>query len=973
MKVRGDGGDNGPNNFLTDCEKALPEHYRLIRSIGRGGMAEVYLAKDTRLNRLVAIKFLNSELQKHPDRMRRFKQEARTASALNHPNILTIHDIGDNEGVQFIISEYVNGETLASRISRGKIPIPEAIDIVLQIGSALKESHNAGIVHRDLKPENVMIRHDGSAKVLDFGLAKDTGNNFEETVEFDANELTRVSTSPGLILGTPRYMSPEQARGGQLDGRTDIFSLGIILFEAVTGHRPFDGGSLADVIAAIIGKEPPSLEQYVDNPPIELARVIEKALQKDPDERYQSMEPLLLDLKDVKQELVANSYSGAGTVTTKVISPTPATVAVQRNVRLKWVIAASAASIFALGAWWLIERTNDATPGMKVSMTSVSITSWNATAGESIFAGSFSPDGKMVAFSSSKTGSTEIWVKPTVGGDPIQVTKNGFYNQYPVWSQNGQELAFFSRRSGSNGIWRVSFTGGNELQMVSGVAPTARPIQWYDGKIYYQEGLDIFVADDSAGKREQLTDFESQGVRPFSIAISPDASAFAISVRDGDVWKIKKKQFIADQFVDVASSKEQIENISFDHNGRSIVYSAAVEGTLQIFRVDWPGATSAQISNGSADQFLLDVSADGSRVLFGSVSESSDLWVLNTENQSESPVVNDVPLEYWPDLSPDGKSVVFQSVAQPDRPFRGSILVSQLLSRASSPTIVSTDGISPVWSHDGQFIAFFRRSASRFAIWKSRATGAEAMKIADGLGVPFSYLSTPYLKKGIGHISWSPDDKSIAYSCISDRISNICVASSDGSPENPLTSNSDPKESFRYPVWTADGKLVVCASESGPPPGGSPSYKLWQLSAARSEQRIVYESAQPFVFLGIAPTGDQAFIAEKADADLSPTPDITRLFVVSLTTKAKKLIATLDKAYISNIQLSRDGQSIAFVTRQANISEIWVTSTHGDRPKKLLAENDPKTLISSLSWGQDHKTIIFGKQTRTNLISMLAN
>src|SRR5688572_7897419 len=249
--------------FANDYQNALPGHYRVIELLGRGGMAEVFLAADQRLGRNVAIKFLNSEFRKDAERMRRFNQEARAASALNHPNILTIHDIGEKDGVQYIVSEYVEGETLGSRISRGKISLSEAVEIPIQIASALAASHKAGIVHRDMKPDNVMVRRDRSEKGLDSGLAQETGNDYSNMPDFDARTLDRISTAPGLILGTPQYMSPEQARGSHLDARTDIFSIGIILFEMVTGHSPFKGNSIADTIAAIVSKEPRRIEEYL--------------------------------------------------------------------------------------------------------------------------------------------------------------------------------------------------------------------------------------------------------------------------------------------------------------------------------------------------------------------------------------------------------------------------------------------------------------------------------------------------------------------------------------------------------------------------------------------------------------------------------------------------------------------------------------------------------------------------------------
>ncbi|MEO7660691.1 MAG: serine/threonine-protein kinase, partial [Pyrinomonadaceae bacterium] len=228
-------------------QKDLPSHYRLIRMIGSGGMGEVFLAEDTRLGRRVAIKFLNDTFKKDPDRMRRFDLEARSTSALNHPNILTIYDIGGADGVKYIVSEYVDGETLWTRLGSGRLSVRVCLEIAIQIASALKAAHEAGVVHRDLKPDNIMLRSDGSVKVVDFGLAKASGHAMSGG---EANTLEAVTTSPGIILGTPRYMSPEQTRGISLDGRSDIFSLGIIVFEMLTGSSPFGVGSTVDIISA---------------------------------------------------------------------------------------------------------------------------------------------------------------------------------------------------------------------------------------------------------------------------------------------------------------------------------------------------------------------------------------------------------------------------------------------------------------------------------------------------------------------------------------------------------------------------------------------------------------------------------------------------------------------------------------------------------------------------------------------------
>jgi len=579
----------------------------------------------------------------------------------------------------------------------------------------------------------------------------------------------------------------------------------------------------------------------------------------------------------------------------------------------------------------------------------------------------------MVAFSAAKSGETEIWVKSTGGGDAIQVTKNGFYNQYPVWSDDGQDIAFFSRRASNNGIWRVAFTGGQELQVINGIAPSARPIRWSNGKIYYRDGNELFVADEKSGDRKQLTDLASQGIQPLAMTISRDGSKFAVSVRDGDVFRIKTGRSDFESFVEVATSKGQIENICFHPNGNSVFYSASIDGTLQIFRADGQGAAPIQISNGNADVSIQDVSADGTKVLYGSIGETSDLWTVDSQTLQEAPVANDVPLEFWPDLSPDGRSVVFQSVEQPDRPFRSSIVVKDL-SASTGSNVVSSEGFATIWSHDGSSIAFFRRTDNGFGIWKVGRTGADAMKLVDGLSTPFSYLGTPYLKRGIGHLSWSPDDQALAYSYRSEGISNIWLVRLNGTRANPLTLNTDPNETYDSPVWTADGKYIVFVSQGASMQGGSKVYRLWRFGIESSEQQLAFESTEPFLFTGFVSGREQAVIAENPNpSDQSPTPAVIRVYLISLESHAKEFVAQLDKAYLYNIQVSRDGRTIAYITRRDNVSELWTVAVAGGKPKKILVENDPKNLISSMSWSPDNKTIIFGKQSRTNTLSILAN
>jgi eukaryotic-like serine/threonine-protein kinase len=277
-------------------------HYKVQSAIGAGGMGEIYLARDTRLRRDVAIKILPENLTQNASAIERFMREAYAASALNHPNILTIYDIGEQERIHFIATEFVEGQTLRQKLENSFLNLTETLDISVQVAGALVAAHEAGIVHRDIKPENIMIRTDGYVKILDFGIAKLIEREPQKS-DAEAATLVQSATVPGMILGTAAYMSPEQARGLETDARSDIFSLGIVLYEMAAGSPPFSGATIADLIAAILKSEPKKLSGFVKNIPSELEWSVTKTLSKDREERYQTVRELLADLKRLKQRL----------------------------------------------------------------------------------------------------------------------------------------------------------------------------------------------------------------------------------------------------------------------------------------------------------------------------------------------------------------------------------------------------------------------------------------------------------------------------------------------------------------------------------------------------------------------------------------------------------------------------------------------------------------------------------------------
>ncbi len=329
--------------------------YKLLAPLGKGGMGEVHLALDTRLQRKAAIKLLPAHFTHEPERVRRFAQEARAASALNHPNILTIYEIGkapvDNGSVHYIATEYVEGETLRQRLTT-RLPLPEALELGIQITTALAAAHAAGIIHRDIKPENIMVRRDGLVKVLDFGLAKltETGKAEAETL-WQATQTNPHSaltnpqlTASGIVMGTPRYMSPEQARGQRVDARTDLFSLGILFYEMFAGTPPFVGTSPMDIISAILTKEPPALRLRCAAAPVKLEQLIHRLLRKEREQRLATTQELLTELKACQQELDATKRVAPPTVHRKSV----------------WIGVVSLAVIILLGSWLWFARSPSA-------------------------------------------------------------------------------------------------------------------------------------------------------------------------------------------------------------------------------------------------------------------------------------------------------------------------------------------------------------------------------------------------------------------------------------------------------------------------------------------------------------------------------------------------------------------------------------------------------------------------------------
>ncbi len=498
-------------------------HYKILSLLGRGGMGEVFLAQDARLERKVALKVLPAAFTQHPERVRRFEREAKAASALNHPNILTIHEIGEVDGAHYIVSEFVEGETLRALIGRGRVGVSHAIAIAEQVTSALSVAHEAGIIHRDIKPENVMARPDGLVKVLDFGLAKLTERPAAAPeVDSQAETIARLSTEPGVVMGTLSYMSPEQARGLKMDHRTDIFSLGVMLYEMVAGRRPFEGATTSDVIAAILQNEPPPLTAYRPNTPRELERIVSKTLRKEREERHQTAKDLLLDLKSFQQE---SNSAAAG-------------AAMERGTKRSWFHTSQAwlslislmALLAAVGAvfWWYSRDEAPPTIGRPLPLTTEPGFELNPA---------LSPDGKQVAFTwnGPKQDNFDIYIQLVGSNSRLQLTTNPAEDYNPAWSPDGNAVAFLRRLDGDrNELLLVPALSGPERKLTEtinadNVTSRMTGLAWSpDGRwiaVSHSEAGDLgeglFLVSAQTGEKRRLTRPPTDSGRDFAPAFSP--------------------------------------------------------------------------------------------------------------------------------------------------------------------------------------------------------------------------------------------------------------------------------------------------------------------------------------------------------------------------------------------------------------------------------------------------------------------
>ena len=703
-------------------------HYTILQWIGAGGMGEVYLAEDTRLGRKVAIKLLPSQFTGDEDRLQRFEQEARAASTLNHPNILTIHEVGEAEGTRFIVTEYVEGETLRRHLAAAPSGIDEALDIVMQIASALAAAHEAGVVHRDIKPENIMLRRDQVVKILDFGLAKLT----EQAAQ--ARTRLEVNAGPGLMMGTVAYMSPEQARNAeQVDHRTDLWSLGVVLYEMVTGRKPFEGKNVYSRSMAGCESGPPSARSLENAPgplPERLNEIVLKALTKDPNQRYQTARELLIDLRDLKRRLET-----AADRRSDPISPSEETV-VKAGARRRRVIGGSImlSIIVAVTAFiWHGLAGQNSSASLATSMRTVPFTSFPGQKSGP----AFSPDGNQIAFAWDGGGEEKpgIFVKPVGTGSLLRLTSG--YDAAPVWSADGRDVGFI-RWGQERGIYRISAQGGHEHRLTARAgdftwSPDGKTLAIADGASP-QEALSIFLVSIETGEERRLTTPEPASVGDTYPAYSPDGRTIAfIRSRNSQVSDIYLVPAAGGTPGRLTFDDLYLFNsLDWTADGREIVFSSSRGGLYSLWRIDVSGGLPRRVIGAGEYAVSPAVSRRGHRLAYVYQKGDLNIWRApgpNAEAKNEPPVKliastqNDGGMQY----SADGKHIAFTS----DR--SGNYEIWTATGDGRNPVQLTNFGGAltgmPRWSPDGTRIAFDSRPEGQSKIYVIGADGNNLRRI----------------------------------------------------------------------------------------------------------------------------------------------------------------------------------------------------------------------------------------------------
>lgn len=888
-------------------------HYRILSLLGEGGMGKVYLAEDTKLHRKVSLKFLSTNFTQDHERLRRFELEGRAVSALNHPNILTIHEISETDGRRFITTEFIDGQTLRERL-RSSVDIDDALEIAIQVAAALVAAHRVNIVHRDIKPENIMIRReDGLVKVLDFGLAKITEPIPTEANSEIATQLI-ANTSPGVVMGTAAYMSPEQAHGDTVDERTDIWSLGVVLYEMVAGCSPFVAASSNEIISAILSKElPPPLARYSHLVPARLEEIVEKALTKNRDERYQTSKDLLIDLKRLKKSLelkagIERSTSpetfglsaSGGQLSDAKIAPsegrTPNTqpassaeyIVNQVKSHKRGVIVLVIVSVGLLAALSVYKYLDRGGSESRSTANSQKMELRKLTSNSRATMAAISPDGKYVVHSQEDSGRQSLWLKQAATLNEVQIVPPAEVKYFgSTFTPDGSYLYYvMGEKNGSTGVYQISAVGGTPRKILQGIddgpitlSPDGKRLAFLRPLSPGQPETSLWTANaDGSGERKLATRKRSERFDSEGPAWSPDGRVIAISVGGVDAGG----GYHTVVGIDVESGEQKPITPRRWYEGGQVAWRTDGGGLVlvadeQVWQLSYPGGEARKITNDANQYIGISLTADSSALVTVQLDNESSIWVAPSDDVGSAHPVTSGAFEGFRGLSwtPDGK-IVYSSMAS------GNWDIWLMAADGTGRKQLTADEVSedqPSVSADGRYIVF----ASTGHIWRINIDGSDPQQLTNG--------------PGEGWPECSPDGKWVVYASGSPNLWKMPIEGGDPVPVTGMIST--------VPAISPDGKLIAFRSRN---------------------------PADPFPKISVMSFEDGRLL--KA-FDIQPTTIIVGDYKV--------------------LRWTPDGGGLAYIDTRTGAANIWVRPVGGGPERQLTYFNSEQ--IFKFAWSRDGKQL----------------
>ena len=946
---------NGENESLIGRELGS---YKITAMLGVGGMGEVYLAQDRRLGRRVALKLLPFFYTRDPDRLRRFEMEARSASALNHPNILTIFDVGQIDGIHFIATEYVEGETLRAAMKRGRMGLAEVLDACAQAASALAAAHAAGIVHRDIKPENVMLRPDRYVKVLDFGLAKLTES--QRPTSETAPTVMKLQTDPGTIVGTAYYMSPEQARGLTVDARTDIFSLGVVLYEMITGHLPFQGDTTSDVIASILKAEPARLGRYVDDVPPELQRIVSKALRKDREERYQSVRDLVVDLRSLKQELEIeaklrpSAHSSIGDVRSATTEggqvavrtggalagettggPAPTTTSsaeiIISEIKRHKTGAALALLILILligglgyGLYGLVGRDKQAAPFQTMNVARLTTTGRVTEA-------AISPDGKYVAFVMNDAAGQNIWMRQVATSSSVLIAPAGAA-QYTglIFSPDGNYVYYVKQEEGlpGSGLYQMPVLGGASKKITERVhggitfSPNGKQMafaRWRPGRGEGPRSEKLLIVMNSDGSSEKQIASRWTPEIIYDTAWSPDGRAIAFTVQNFQDGSFSIVEVPASGGAEKPIRSQKWFNAGRitwlpDGSGLLVPGSDKPSSPPQIWHLAYPSGEARRITNDLNGYNNVSLTADSRALVTVQSDQLSNIWV-----------------------APGGDAARAKQITSGGGKYGAGVFLH-------TPTGAgrADNGGGVCWTPDGR-IVYHSLESGRLDLWMMNADGTAQKQLTSDAG---SNVNPSVM----------PDGRYIVFG--SDRAGRSNVWRMDLDGNNPTQLDS---KGGWFPSCSADGKWVIFQFEFGG------NHLLWRVPIEGGVP--VQLSRENDVAQRPSVSPDGKLIA----CNFIPPGSDWQLRIAALSFEDGKPVHVFDILTINawrELRWTADGRYLTYVDTHQGVSNLWGQPLAGGTPVQLT--NFKSDLIFSWDWSRDGR-LACARGTETSDVVLISD